>query len=378
MATAASSSNSGGGGDPWAWLGLLKWTLSYSDGTKPSDLTPMSDEDKAFLEQVMKDGIIDENERMKFILEEFSKSMEYYHKLSQAAAGGSGGDKNQQPDQPDLSPPPISDDEMEDLLQELRDIVEQIDYARAFVSLKGLQYLLGAINTTTSGIPESIRNMCLAILSTLAQNNPPVQKELLELGAIKTLSDLFLQKDDSNDATPIGDDGSTGISMTTKSRIVQAMSAIVRNYDVTETVFEHLPQAPLLLVEGLNSNPIVTNESLRMKTLFFLRAFLTSDTSTTGRVNIFADAVNMVADPQYLDDGESQQLRESSISLLNQLLERNLGNSILLARKDLLASLGVQRISYLRSLQGEEAEITKTELELWESFLVLLARAKPE
>jgi hypothetical protein len=66
---------------------------------------------------------------------------------------------------------------------------------------------------------------------------------------------------------------------------------------------------------------------------------------------MFSDAVNMVADPQYLDGGESQQLRESSISLLNQLLERNLGNTILLARKDLLASLGVQRIfSYLRSL----------------------------
>ena len=42
-------------GDPFAWLGLLKWSLAYSDGTKPSEgAVPMSPEDKAFLEKVMK------------------------------------------------------------------------------------------------------------------------------------------------------------------------------------------------------------------------------------------------------------------------------------------------------------------------------------
>merc|ERR1712232_1320619 len=88
-----------------------------------------------------------------------------------------------------------------DLLQELRDIIEQIDYARAFCALKGLNFILGIISssltTTTSTstststmvagtttkknktidiIPQSIQMMCLGILSTLCQHNPQVQK----------------------------------------------------------------------------------------------------------------------------------------------------------------------------------------------------------
>ncbi|KAL3929734.1 MAG: hypothetical protein SGARI_004669, partial [Bacillariaceae sp.] len=226
----------------------------------------------------------------------------------------------------------------------------------------GPTYLLGAI-TASSGIPESIRNMCLLILSTLSQNNPPVQKELLELGAIKTLSEMFLQQD-----CPIS----------TKTAIIQAISAIVRNYDLTEGVFEHLPQAPVLLVKGLDPDPIMTNEALRKKTLFFTRAFLTSDTSSVARVHKFADAIAMVADGPYLDDGSNAQVREISISLLNQLLERNYAIRLLLSRKELLATLGVERISMLRTLTGEDAEMAAMELEQWETFLVALARARPE
>ena len=71
----------------------------------------MSKEDREFLEKVMAEGIIDENERMKFILQEATKALEYYKAKFQ-------GDS-------DVGDPPISDDDLEDLLQELRDIVEQ-------------------------------------------------------------------------------------------------------------------------------------------------------------------------------------------------------------------------------------------------------------
>ena len=177
------SKSGGGDPNPWAWLGLLKWSLSYSDGTRPSDdISPMSDEDRAFLEKVMAEGIIDENERMKFVLQEATKAMDYYK--SKAS-----GDEN-------ISDPPISDDDLEDLLQELRDIVEQIDYARAFCSLQGLPFLLGCVEERA--VPELIRNICTGILSTLCQNNPPVQKQLLELGVLKTLSDVFFSNDTSS------------------------------------------------------------------------------------------------------------------------------------------------------------------------------------
>merc|ERR1712124_108378 len=107
-----------------------------------------------------------------------------------------------------------------------------------------------AITPVMTMIPNSIRNICLGIIATLAQNNPPVQKELLELGAIKILSDIFsLGEDGEVPATP----------PSTKTKIMQALSAIVRCYDLAEGVFEELPQAPLLMVQGLRSD----NASLR-------------------------------------------------------------------------------------------------------------------
>lgn len=373
----SSASNSSGGGEQWAWLGLLKWTLAHQDGTRPSNESPtmMSEEDKAFLEKVMAEGIIDEGDRMRFILQEFSKAMEFYKHTSQQAAAAE--EKGEEP------PKIPNEDDLEDLLQELRDIVEQVDYARGFVNLKGCSYLLGAISemTTTSSssvpvVPSAIRNMCLGILSTLAQNNPPVQKELLELGALKTLSDMFLL-----DGTPLS----------TKTKIMQALSAIVRCYDLSEAVFEQLPQAPLLMVQGLSNDPSVSNISLRSKALFFLRAFLTSDNSTTARANKFQHCIAMIADTdapflksEANDSGDGNtdvvaiQLRESALSLLQQLLERRFAVTLLLQRKQHMASLGVQRIQQLRNAKGEEADFTRVELQQWEAFLVQLARAEPE
>ena len=85
-------------------------------------MTAMSEEDKAFLEAVMKEGIIDENERMKVILKQVTETMEKWKTSSFTKE---------------------EEDSTEELLQELRDIVEQIDYARAFAAMKGLVFLLG-------------------------------------------------------------------------------------------------------------------------------------------------------------------------------------------------------------------------------------------
>jgi hypothetical protein len=107
----ASTNNEGGGGgnQPWAWLGLLKWSLSYSDGTRDnSDISPMTAEDRAFLEKVMKEGVIDENERMKFILQEAAKAMEYYKSLCDENREKSNGEDE----------PPIAIEALEVLLQE--------------------------------------------------------------------------------------------------------------------------------------------------------------------------------------------------------------------------------------------------------------------
>ena len=127
--------------DPWAWLGLLKWSLAYTDGTTDSsEATPMSEEDKKFLETVMKEFVINENDRMQTILKQVTDFMEIW-KTTEAHT-----DEQEETDAA--------------LLQELRDIVEQIDYARAFAAMKGLQFLLGCVGEREH-MPRSTRLSCI-------------------------------------------------------------------------------------------------------------------------------------------------------------------------------------------------------------------------
>jgi hsp70-interacting protein len=348
---------SNNGNDPWAWAGLLKWSLNHVDGTSDtSDVVPMSAEDKAFLEKVMKEGIIDEGDRMTFILTEAGKSMEYYKAQAQAL----GGDETEQ----ELQEPPISVEALEELLQELRDIVEQIDFARAFCSLQGLPFLIGCATVRTT-VPESIRLVCIGILSTLCQNNPPVQQQLLELGTIKTLSDLFFLDDTSN---------------AMRAKIMQTISSMVRNHELAEMVFCSLPQAPTLIMAGLDPNTTSNlSQQLQTRTLFFLRALVTSDTATSAHIRTFGDAVACVVDHYLADDATTPpELHEMAIALLEQILEQKKGVNPIVQRKDTLAALGVQRISALRSLKGEDREFAQVELDHWEGFMMLLARAELE
>jgi hypothetical protein len=159
--------------------------------------------------------------------------------------------------------------------------------------------------------------------------------------------------------------------MAMKAKVMQAIGSIVRNDEVAESVFCNLPQASALLAEGLNKQ---SSQQLKSRTLFFFRAFITSDTAEPTRVGVFENAILYVAD-HYLDQSAPPDLREMAIAFLDQLLEQQKGVGVVLKRKDTLAALGVNRISLLRSLTGEEREYVATELEYWESFMVLLARA---
>jgi hsp70-interacting protein len=338
----ATAGGGSGGNNPWQWLGLLKWSLAYSDGTSPSSLSPMSEEDKAFLEMVMKEGIIDENERMKEILKQVTENLEEMREKPD--------EKNQE-----------MQDEIEGLLQELRDIVEQIDYSRAFAAMKGLPFLMGCISQQE--VPKAIRASCLGVLSTMAQHNPPIQKELLEMGAIRTLSEIF-------EATPEED-------AAFRSKIMQALSATVRSHELAENVFSGVEQSRQIILEGLHGK-----EVLQKRTLFFLRALVTSDASTRERVRHFAHAIAHVVDTIALsstaEEECSAELREMALGFLEQILEQRKSVNIILDRKDALVAQGVQRISALRALTGEEREFASVELELWENLLVLLARATPD
>ena len=336
----------------WAWLGLLKWSLAYQDGTSSEAPTPMSADDKAFLEEVMTHGIVNEGERMKEILTALTTYLEQC--------------KHNERQLDNLSSE--SNDEAISMLLELRDIVEQIDYARAFVALNGLPFLLGCA-TQKVGVRIDIRAACISCLSTLAQNNPPVQQALLDLDGVHHLAEIYF--DDECD-------------WNIKGKSVQAINAIVRGHKAAEELFSNDHVCRLIILTGLRVttqsqgqvDAEIVPTSVRRRCLFFLRAITCSDFSSRNRVRLFEDCFSLVfplIDPEVEEDND---IRQMALDLILETLYQRKSVNYIMSQKQNILAVGVPRVSYLRSLScnSEEKELGDMELDTWESLIVEIAK----
>mmetsp|Transcript_25048 Transcript_25048/g.36770 ORF Transcript_25048/g.36770 Transcript_25048/m.36770 type:complete len:397 (+) Transcript_25048:114-1304(+) len=364
------SSSGGGGNSPFAWLGLLKWSLAHQDGTRPSsDVAPMSEEDRKFLESVMKDGIVDEGERMKTILTELTESLETIRDSVPGETESNGGERKRKE---------LSEDEISDLLLELRDIVEQIDYARAFTAMGGLPFLIGCASENKA-VPRTIRSECLGVLATLCQNNPPVQQALIEMGHIRALSNIYFGEYPKEDDAGGDADESDGM---VRTRVIQALSCSVRGHAAAEELLSNDDDGRRSIESGLGMHTDAETLpkpplKLRKRCMFLLRALVTSDTATEERVELFAPSIRYAA-AAFLDIAlePDAELREMSLELLAEVLRRKKGVNVVVDLKGPLGVLGVQRVLAIKALEGEEREYASVELEGWEGLLVELAKIR--
>jgi len=163
------------------WMGLLQWSLQYQDGTSPTELNQLTQEKKEFLAKVFDSMTVNEPERLHFIC---NKMIEYlgqnkYHayghlqhifECKQADNVLHDADKI------------ITDDDLEEYLEECEDIVQQIDMANAFVTkYNGLQYLfMLLLHNCDNNINKkyNIRCKVASIVALLSQNNETVQAVL--------------------------------------------------------------------------------------------------------------------------------------------------------------------------------------------------------
>jgi len=368
-----------------AWLGLLKWSLNYVDGTVPSNesegFKEMSKEDRAFLEEVMKNGIVDEGERMKTIL---SSLVAYLDNILKGSSGGES--KDETIDATSTSKDDVvlvvSEDEALVLLEDLQFIVEQIDYAKSFAAMGGIEFLIG-FSAQKENVSKTIRSACLTALSTLCQNNPPAQYMMLEHGAILKLLQLYsaefpkqkcAKKDDGDTADGLVDTDSL------RAKIVQVMSSSIRNHETAEQIFCMNVEGVQMIESGLGihcaketlGRPDV---NLKRKSLFFLQALVTSDAADVQRICKFTQAIQYTVcnflDPTVED---SQEIREMTLSMLSRILARKCCVDPVLDMKPTLIFLGVKRVTALRALEGEEREYAEEELKLWESLITNIAR----
>jgi len=154
-----------------------------------------------------------------------------------------------------------------ELLLELRDIVENIDYAKDFSAMGGLTFLLGCASEREIVSP-AIRSNCLAVLGTLCQNNPSVQYSMLEHGAIRVLIDLYFAElsfqhkkeeepsnnnDDNNNNNNNNNNNMTQLT----SRIVQTLSCTVRSHATAEQIFCDNEAGRIVIESGLGLKYII-------------------------------------------------------------------------------------------------------------------------
>ncbi|RLN72499.1 hypothetical protein BBJ28_00004554 [Nothophytophthora sp. Chile5] len=328
--------------DPNKWLGLMKWTMQHSDGTTPTEATPISEEKRLFLEKVMNEGVMDENERVKDILRILEGEDP---RLVFATEDGSIAPEEMQPTPEEL------DEYKDTLLDELLTRIDQIDNAMNFVKMGGLRVMVNVIQTYTQA---SSRALAAEVCSVVVQNNPFCQDAAVELGLLEVL--CALARDDKD--------------TTCQVKALLGISCLVRHHAAAEARF---------LGESCNGLELMrhnlqdaTDIRLQRKSMFFLR-YLIRNSRATADLVLAADFYIQSAGS--LIPNEDVDLCESALEGLAEfaLLGPNFLAACKKAEFALLAKCAL-RIEQIDALEGEEKEFaqeTKTRAEYLQKVLTV-------
>ena len=308
------------------WLGLLKWSMKYQDGTHESDFTEMSQEKKEFLEKVMKDGIMDENERIQQIL----RICDGEHPSVVFAKEGDDDEDTAQPE-PEVTAEELAEYK-DSLLDELLTRIDQIDLAQNFCKMKGLVTMIKLIKENDRA---STRALAAEVCSVVVQNNPFCQNAAVDVDLLEVLCALAADPD-----------------ATCRVKALLAISCLVRHHPLAEQRFLSPTCDGLAILQTY----LQSTDDLRLqrKALFFMRYLVRNSKQTAERVLKDGEFVRIVST---FIANEDVDLCEGSLEALTELF--NHGNEFATAlRTPQLALLPklAQRKAQIEQLTGEDRE----------------------
>ncbi|CAH9133888.1 unnamed protein product [Cuscuta epithymum] len=173
------------------WDGLLKWSISHADGTRPA--RNLSEEDRKWFMEAMQAQSVDIPKRMR----EISLVMQTPEHVLESQG--------------------ISPQDIEGLLDELQEHVESIDMANDLHSVGGLVPLLGYLRNSHA----NIRAKAAEVVSTVVQNNPRSQQLVMEASGLEPLLSNFTSDDD----------------VTARTMALSAISSLIRHNKAGVTAF---------------------------------------------------------------------------------------------------------------------------------------------
>uniref|UniRef100_A0AAV1ULU4 Uncharacterized protein n=1 Tax=Peronospora matthiolae TaxID=2874970 RepID=A0AAV1ULU4_9STRA len=243
--------------DQAKWQALMKWTMKQTDGTIPSPATPISEDKRRFLEMVMSEGVMDENERVRDILRILEGEDPRVVFAERDGGLRPEASEDSEPFQEELV------QYKDALLDELLTRIDQIDNAQNFVKMKGLEVMKNVMEKYET---PSSRALAAEVCSVVVQNNPFCQEAAVESGLLEVLCTLARSDQD----------------VTCRVKAMLGISCLVRHHEAAETRFfgESCQGLELLRANVASASDI----RLQRKSLFFLRHLVRTTRSTADAV----------------------------------------------------------------------------------------------
>ncbi|KAG7581190.1 TOG domain [Arabidopsis suecica] len=296
------------------WDGLLKWSLSHADGTRPT--RQLSEEDRKWFMEAMQSQTVDVVKRMK----EITLVM-------------------QTPEQV-LADHGVTPEDIQDLLDELQEHVESIDMANDLHSIGGLVPLLGFLKNSHA----NIRAKAADVVSTIVQNNPRSQELLMETNGLESLLSNFTSDTDIH----------------ARTQALGAISSLIRHNKPGVTAFK-LANGYAGLRDALASDSV----RFQRKALNLLQYLLQEDDSDRS----IATGLGFPRVMMHLASSDDAEIREAALrGLLELAREKNDGSSSIDKSDEKLRQLLEERIKGISLMSQEDLETVKEERQLVDSL----------
>lgn len=297
------------------WLGLLKWSLAQTDPDGSSDFTEMTEENRNFLDAVMKDMVKDEPGDLQKILKTFQDMFDR----------GLVCDDNSQ---------------VLNLLEDAQLIIDQIDMANVFCKFGGAAVLKNILNSNI--LLDDCKCTASVICGELSQNNPTAQIEMLKSGLLDQLAVICAGHETSS-------------KLCAKS--LYGISCIIRGSEEGEARFCETIFGPALLKRVIKRQDAMCSK----KVMFLANALMMSDFSTPHRVSnilsgIVPDIFSFLSCPDI-------DVRETYLRLLLTSLSSSAGVDVLLSEHIVLSELKNTLVEKSLSLTEEENIYEKNQIE---------------
>ncbi|CAH0481464.1 unnamed protein product [Peronospora belbahrii] len=320
--------------DQAKWRALMKWTMKQTTNSSTNATTtipstgvqPISEDKRKFLELVMNEGVIDENERIKEMLRILQGEDP---RLVFASKDGVIQDEE------DTVTTSLEDlrQYQDTLLDELLIRIDQIDNAQNFVKMGGLRVMRNVIEKYEH---VSSRALAAEVCAVVVQNNPFCQDAAVASGLVEVLCTMARNEKD----------------VTCRVKAVLGISCLVRHHAGAEKRFLDATCNGLdLLRRNLEG---AMDIRLQRKSLFLLRYLIRNSRSTADRVlkeNFYIQAVAafITHDDVELCESSVEGLVEFAMIAPNFMAACKKPELNLLAKCD-------QRIEQINALDGEEKD----------------------